>query len=375
MKEQPDWKSSPRAYTIYRPDLSRICQSPRREQSAQACVSLWVAQVKFKFDPTNGFLEKGQSATIQFQCTVPSPGQSQHRVQRHRFTVQNAGNKKSKVDVQVTLQPLRPNPLAFPDLVDDTLDFGMCYLGDINYKVKKLQIVNTSGKTLLVSASTNMPMQLSIFEDADMLVPTGKLCISPRQTRTVYTRLLYRMDLGMVDKGECRTVVMGITLKVYDTFDAQPPAPMQQYAHTIKVKAVVGCSQLRVSHREIMLGCIKQLGKSVVGHLHLTNTSTVLPLGWRIERGAPKSPNGVGSLLLNLRMPSIHSAKCISSMLPEAPGSPLQKVCNSSCSSHSLVVLPTCSPFFLEGWGTGYLLCPTPARNHVVPLRAQCHTQ
>ena len=92
-------------------------------------------QVKFKFDPTN----EGQSATIQSQCTVPWPGQSQHRVQRHRFTVQNAGNKKSKVDVQVTLQPLRPNPLAFPNLVDDTLDFGMCYLGDEEYHPGNLQ--------------------------------------------------------------------------------------------------------------------------------------------------------------------------------------------------------------------------------------------
>lgn len=189
------------------------------------------------------------------------------------------GHLKSAISVGLSAE--RPRSLKYPGMEPaepvPIIDMGYCYVRDTQEEYAKtveLPIQNISQTPLLVSAQSNMPSQVFLFQDKELTQAATDIRLPPNDIRTVYICLLQpnRKRLGKIyADGACREIVGGIRVKAVEIADEgmeEEIGSVVRHEETIKFVALLGKSVFSISERYINLGTVGRLGEAVSGKFY-----------------------------------------------------------------------------------------------------------
>eukprot|EP00760_Papus_ankaliazontas_P008791 PhM_4_TR13927/c0_g1_i1/m.86315 len=223
---------------------------------------------KFRLSSMNGIWKAGHQ-TFDIYCTPQCVGR-----QAYRCPVRNLGTK-DQFEIPIFVTGVSDNAIKFPD----ELDFGLVYVnrsGNCEV-IKPIQIVNTISKKLLLTAKTNIPLQMQVFSD--------RLCSNPAElvslvdTVTLYVRLQPRLESSAFNTGACRDLYAGVQLLLFD-----PTASVPRLTEVIEVHAVLGHSKLEIhTPTTVNLGRVTANRSEHKAVVEIHNRSERLPLEYNME--------------------------------------------------------------------------------------------
>ncbi|KAI9139015.1 hypothetical protein BKA69DRAFT_705580 [Paraphysoderma sedebokerense] len=269
----------------------------------------------FIFDNRKGSLSPRETRRVDFSVLPKFSGR-----QTHKFTIRRVQTEHDEfIPITISFYALHHEYLRFPRLMDSSteLDLGFCYVDPSKKyaKVVPLAVENVTEEDLFVTASSNLALQVYIFEDERCEKAVNELFMSRHSQRQLYIALQPNLPISppfvlgnrTISPIEVRTLIGGIKFVISAKLDislqssatqlVDPSRSVHLTTQTLKFAALIGQSVLSVSSNYVSLGGTTKLNEDFEGSLMISNMCTRLPAMYRLESSSTDitllKPDGV----------------------------------------------------------------------------------
>eukprot|EP00698_Gefionella_okellyi_P011205 TRINITY_DN2946_c0_g1_i1.p1 TRINITY_DN2946_c0_g1~~TRINITY_DN2946_c0_g1_i1.p1 ORF type:complete len:2682 (+),score=550.34 TRINITY_DN2946_c0_g1_i1:90-8135(+) len=244
--------------------------------SVHAAASAAIANPLVTFEGgSESSLPAGGSKQVLVHFTPQTVGKHKHEVV---VTNVATGNEQT-ITVQVNALP--PKFLTLPDIVDDRLSFGMCYVAPSQTYCgqRTVRLINLRDEEMQLSIMSNIPAQVFFFRDAALCHPIETLTIAPLAELPIFVALKPHIT---DDVDACRVLVGGVKIS---NIPSQQGGPLFDYS--FKLTATVGRSTVNVLPAgTVDLGAVRDIGATCRGSFVIRNKSQMLPLAFKLDTSA-----------------------------------------------------------------------------------------